>query len=152
MPPTSEPSSRGGTCRTRYAATGAASTPPSRIAAAQVQSMPCEPRLNRNPRLAARATMNSLVSIEPITLRGSMRPLASSAGDADLGDDLPVDVAELPVGESGHQGGADLGQVHGGGSGRRVGPDGQQQRSGGDAVGHAEASVDELRDEADQGD
>ena len=54
--------------------------PPSRIAAAQVQSMPCEPRLNRKPRLAASATRNSLVSIEPITLRGSMRPLASSAG------------------------------------------------------------------------
>ena len=71
---------RGGMCRTSHAAIGAATSPPASRPATQVGSMPWEPSANRKPRLAATATRNSEVSIEPITLRGSMRPLARIAG------------------------------------------------------------------------
>ena len=40
------------------------------------------PRPARKPTLAATATRNSLVSMEPMTLRGSIRPLARIAGRA----------------------------------------------------------------------
>ena len=53
MPPTSEPSIRGGMCRTSQAAIGAAIRPPSSRAATQAKSMPCEPSASRKPRLAA---------------------------------------------------------------------------------------------------
>ena len=76
---------------------------------------------------------------------------AEGAGDADAGDDQPVDVAEAPVGDAGREGGADLGEVDGGGRGRGGGPDGEQEGGGGDAVGHAEGAVDELGGEAHEG-
>ena len=75
----------------------------------------------------------------------------TAPGTPILRDDLPVDVAELPVRQAGGQRGADLGEVDGGRGGGRVGADGQQQRRRGDAVGHAEAAVDELGAEADEG-
>ena len=53
---------------------------------------------------------------------------------------------------AGDQGGADLGEVDGGRGGGGVGADGEQEGGGGDAVGHAEAAVDELGDEADKTD
>ena len=37
---------------------------------------PCVPGLNRNPRLAATAMTTSLVSIDPITFRGSRQAVA----------------------------------------------------------------------------
>ena len=43
-----------------------------------VHSMPCEPRAMRKPSDPPTATRNSLVSIEPTTLRGSRRPDDSS--------------------------------------------------------------------------
>ena len=79
-PPTAAPSTRGGTCRTSQAATGAATTPPTSSATTQPALTPSEPMPRRKPRLAATATRNSLVSMEPMVLRGSSRPLARIAG------------------------------------------------------------------------
>src|SRR5690606_7221238 len=79
-PPTADPRARGGTTRTIHAAMGAATTPAMSSATAQPRFTPAEPSPTRNPALAARATRNSLVSMEPMNLRGSIRPLASRAG------------------------------------------------------------------------
>ena len=98
------------------------------------------------------AITGAATSVDEVRQDGGADERADGAGDADLGDDLPVDVAELPVRGAGDQRGADLGEVDGGRGGSGVGADGQQQGRGGDAVGHAEAAVDELGEEADQGD
>jgi hypothetical protein len=81
-PPTSEPSTRPGMCRTSHAAIGAAISPPISRARTAVNGMPEAPMPIRNPMLAATDTKNSDVSTEPTTFRGSIRPLASSAGVA----------------------------------------------------------------------
>src|SRR5699024_4778866 len=94
MPPTAEPSTRGGTSRTSHAATGAATRPPSSRATTHVTSIPAVPRPTRKPRLAATDTRSSLVSIEPTTRRGSIRPLASSAG-VPTGPQPPPPVASM---------------------------------------------------------
>src|SRR3712207_6915575 len=66
--------------------------------------------------------------------RSTLFPYTTLFRSADLGDDLPVDVPELPVREPGHQAGADLGEVDGGRCGGRVGADGEQQGGRRDAV------------------
>ena len=91
-PPTATPSRWAGAIFTRYAANGAAIRPPASKAMAMPQWMPAVPRPMMNPRLAAALTANSEVSIEPITLRGSIRPSASSAGVA-TGPQPPPPVA-----------------------------------------------------------
>ena len=55
-------------------------------------------------------------------------------------------------GEAGDQGGADLREVNGGRGGRGIGADREEKGGGGDAVGHAEAAVDEFGDKADKTD
>lgn len=77
---------------------------------------------------------------------------AERARQAELGDNLPVDVAEPRVGEARRQGRADLGEVDGGRGRRRRGAEEEQQGGRGDAVGHAQAAVDQLGAEADEGD
>ena len=72
---------------------------------------------------------------------------ADEARDREDRDGLPVDVAELVVGEPGDQRGADLGEVDGGRGGGRRDAGGEEQRRGGDAVRHAEGAVDQLGDE-----
>jgi hypothetical protein len=76
---------------------------------------------------------------------------ADGTRNADLGDDLPVDVAELPVRETRRERRADLREVHRGRGGRGVRADGEQQGGRRDAIGHAQAAVDELRAQADEG-
>ena len=82
---------------------------------------------------------------------GEERRAGERADEARHGQDRdgpPVDVAELVVGEAGHQRGADLGEVDGGGGGGRGHAGGQQQRGRRHAVRHAEGTVDELGQEA----
>ncbi len=62
-----------------------------------------------------------------------------------------VDVAHAPVRQSRKPGGEDFGQMHRGGGGGRRYADAEQEGSGGDAVGHAQRAVDDLRAEADGG-
>lgn len=83
---------------------------------------------------------------------GGTQEGAHGTGDRDPPHHTPVDVAELPVRDTRYEGGPDLGEVHGGRRGGRVGADRQEQRRRGDAVGHAEAAVDELGGKTDQGD
>src|SRR5829696_4711771 len=72
-PATAVPRMRAGRIRTMYAATGAATTPPSRSAPTTVQGTSAKLKEIRNPTLALNATTNSLVSTVPTTLRGSIR-------------------------------------------------------------------------------
>jgi hypothetical protein len=72
-------------------------------------------------------------------------------GHGDGAHHPPVDVAERVVGDARGRGGAELGELHHRRGQRRVGAEHQQQRGGGDAVRHAEAAVDELGGDADEG-
>src|SRR5215210_3895475 len=59
---------------------GAATTPPRSNAPTTVQGIWVKLRARRNPKLALRATRNSLVSTVPMILRGSIRPEESNVG------------------------------------------------------------------------
>src|SRR5215218_7754611 len=76
---------RAGRSRTMYAASGAATTPPTRSAATMPQGISAKLRPMKNPMLAATDTKNSLVSTVPTTLRGSILPV-----------DINVDVLMAP--------------------------------------------------------
>jgi len=91
-PPTATPITRAGILVTSQAATGAAISPPSRSAATIPQSIPSAPRLARKPTLAAVETRNSLVSTDPITVRGAVFP-ALNSDVVDTGPHPPPPVA-----------------------------------------------------------
>ena len=78
IPPAATASTFAGSSFTSHAANGAAMTPPMSSAATICHSMPCEPSAMRNPSEPPTATTNSLVSIDPMTFRGSKRPDESS--------------------------------------------------------------------------
>src|SRR5699024_3921132 len=65
-------------------------------------------------------------------------------------DRAPIDVAELVVGDAGDQGRSQFGEVHRRRGGRRCRTRREQQSRRGYPIGHAEGSVDELSDEADE--
>jgi hypothetical protein len=74
---------------------------------------------------------------------------AGDARDGKAGHQLPVDVADAPVGEAGGAGGEDFRRVDAGrGHGGR-GAERHENAGGGQAVGHADGAVDHLGDEAD---
>src|SRR5699024_1963228 len=78
---------------------------------------------------------------------------AHGAGDGEAADDLPVDVAETPVGDAGDEGGARFGGVDNGAGGRGAeSGEHDEDRGGGGAETHAEAAVDELGGETREGD
>ena len=77
-PPTATPMMRAGIRETSQAAIGAAASPPTSSAATTPRSIPNSPRLTTKPRLAASETRNSLVSTEPMTVRGAVLPALSS--------------------------------------------------------------------------
>src|SRR5699024_4710171 len=62
----------------------------------------------------------------------------------------PVHVAELVGGDAGDQSRSQFGEVHRRRSGSRCRTRGQEQGRRGHPIGHAEGSVDELSDEADE--
>ena len=71
-PPTATPITWAGMRDTSHAAIGAAITPPARSDSTIHQSMPAVPSAATKPMLAAVETRNSLVSTEPITVRGAV--------------------------------------------------------------------------------
>ena len=77
-PPTALPSAPAGRRETSQAATGAATVPPARSAPTTVGLMPAVPSPVRKPAEAAAVTMSSAVSTLPTTVRGAVRPRASS--------------------------------------------------------------------------
>src|SRR5215211_833477 len=91
-PPTAVPSTRALRWRTIQAATGAARRPPPSSAPTTLQGTWAKLREIRNPMLAHRATMNSLVSTVPTTLRGFMRPEESRVG-VEMGPQPPPPAA-----------------------------------------------------------
>src|SRR5699024_12500347 len=65
-------------------------------------------------------------------------------------DRAPIDVAEFVVGDAGDQGRSQFGEVHRRRGGRRCRPRREQQSRRGHPIGHAQGTVDELSDEADE--
>src|SRR5215207_8953450 len=91
-PATAVPRMRAGRARTTKAANGAAIMPPRRSAPTTDHGICAKLSARRNPKLAATATTNSLVSTVPTTLRGFMRPEESRVG-VEIGPQPPPPAA-----------------------------------------------------------
>jgi hypothetical protein len=75
---------------------------------------------------------------------------AQHARDRQVPDEGPIHVAETPVREAGDAGGEHLGRVDAGARGRGRKAEAEHDRGPGQAVGHANGTVDELGREADR--
>ena len=75
---------------------------------------------------------------------------ADGPRDRQLGDEAPVDVAQLPVRHAGHDASHDLGQVDGGRHGARADARAEQEARRRGAEAHAERAVDHRGKEAGQ--
>src|SRR5215216_4776335 len=94
--PTITPSLRGARRRTSQAARGAAIRPPASRSRTRPIGTWRQLSETRNPALAPRATRNSPVSTEPMTLRGSRRPEASRVGVPTGPPAAPADRVQEP--------------------------------------------------------